>query len=190
MTTHPFAPRPEAAFLAVCFCLFSSNTIEKWIDQDVERFLLPRSSLCSLSSYSLQSPVSQRCHCSDFYCIDEFCLFLSFVQMESFSIFYFCVWPLSCSMLSLRFIHAVFSNSFFFLCNSATLFLSILLLVISIWVIISCHLIMMNRASMNILEPFLLGVCIPWAPFSGSRPDKSLAPTCFSPACVCPSFIV
>lgn len=72
-------------------------------DQDIEYFFLP-------------SPVplpQQGSPHSSIYYVDFFCLFLNLIKMESCSIFCFCFWPLPCSMLSVRFIHAVFSSSFF-----------------------------------------------------------------------------
>ena len=51
------------------------------------------------------------------------------------------------------------------LCDYTTSFLSLLLLLSSIWVLISNLLFIMSSASRNILERALLGVCIHWAPF-------------------------
>ena len=76
------------------------------------------------------------------------------------------------------------------LCDYTTSFLSLLLLLSSIWVLISNLLVIMSSASRNILERALLGVCIHWAPFSDFHPGKNLALACFPPACVCPVFMV
>lgn len=95
--------------------------------------LLEVSSCSFLVSY-FPSPSLRGNHYSDIYYIVEFCLFLGFMQIESCSIFYFCVWLLLYSVLSLRFIHAMFSYRLFFI---VILLLSIFLLGIFIWIIIS-----------------------------------------------------
>lgn len=45
---------------------------------------------------------------------------------------------------------------------------------------LSCHLLVIkSSASRNTLDPALLGVCLPWAPFSGFHPGENLAPAAF-----------
>lgn len=146
-------------------------------DQDMNISYFPEGTLadtCCLSS----SPTGNCC--SNTWHVDEFCLFLSFKYMESCSIDHLCARLFSCIMLYLRVTDAVCSRSFC-LCVYITLFIHS--------AVDSLHCVVMNSASMNILAPILLGVCIYWAPFSGSHPGESLTLTCFPLAYVCPVFM-
>lgn len=145
-------------------------------DQDREHFLL----LCPFPDRYFLSSSPRGNNCSDLYYIDEFCLFLSFIQMESCSAFCFRFWLLWCSTLSLRFTYAVFSSSLIFI----------------MWIFYSfypfyCWLSTFGLLWIVLLRTFLnlfCWVCIhSLGPSSGSHLGYSL--TCFSSAYIGPVFM-